>query len=115
MCDLYVLVRHAGFSMASQRHRIGELAGLPMIGFQHGKHQDLAEDFLLGRGVRPRVVFRTNDNRTPQAMVASGLGFALASLLAVDETDPMVRLLQLSDTVPPCVLVVPLHRERYRP
>ena len=85
-----------------------------MIGFQHGKHQDLAEDFLLGRGVRPRVVFRTNDNGTVQAMVASGLGFALAPLLAVDENDPKVRVLRLSEPVPPRVLVVVWHRDRYR-
>src|SRR2546422_6252956 len=115
MRDPYVLVTPAGSSMASHRPRIGDLAGLPMVGFQHGKHQDLAEDFLLGRGVRPRVVFRTNDNGTVQAMVASGLGFALAPLLAVDETDPKVRLLQLAETVPPRVLVVLWHRDRYRP
>src|SRR5437660_1137584 len=51
MRDPYVLVTPAGSAMASHRPRIGDLAGLPMIGFQHGKHQDLAEDFLLGRGV----------------------------------------------------------------
>src|SRR5213593_3514908 len=114
MRDPYVLVTPAGSSMAGHRPRIGDLADLPMVGFQHGKHQDLAEDFLLGRGVRPRVVFRSNDNGTVQAMVASGLGFALAPLLAVDETDPKVRLLQLSETVPPRVLIIVWHRDRYR-
>lgn len=116
MRDPYVLVTPAGSSMASrQRPRIRDLAGLPMVGFQHGKHQDLAEDFLAGRGVRPRVVFRSNDNVTLQAMVASGLGFALAPLLAVDENDPKVRLVQLAETVPARVLVVLWHRDRYRP
>src|SRR5213078_4185369 len=115
MRDPYVLVTPAGSSMASHRPRIGDLAGLPMIGFQHGKHQDLAEDFLLGRGVRPRIVFRSNDNGTVQAMVASGLGFALAPLLAVDENDPKVRLIELAEPVPPRVLVVVWHRDRYRP
>jgi len=115
MRDPYVLVTPAGSAMARHRPQIGDLAGLPMVGYQHGKHQDLAEDFLLGRGVRPRIVFRSNDNGTVQAMVASGLGFALAPLLAVDETDSKVRLLQLAETVPPRVLVVLWHRDRYRP
>src|SRR5438876_2085966 len=115
MRDPYVLVTPAGSTMARQRSQIGDLAGLPMVGYQHGKHQVLAEDFLLGRGVRPRIVFRSNDNGTVQAMVASGLGFALAPLLAVDETDSKVRLLQLAETVPPRVLVVLWHRDRYRP
>ena len=115
MRDPYVLVTPAGSTMARHRPQIGDLAVLPMVGYQHGKHQDLAEDFLLGRGVRPRIVFRSNDNGTVQAMVASGLGFALAPLLAVDETDSKVRLLQLAETVPPRVLVVLWHRDRYRP
>src|SRR5205823_318891 len=71
MRDPYVLVTPAGSAMARHRPQIGDLAGLPMVGYQHGKHQDLAEDFLLGRGVRPRIVFRSNDNGTVQAMVAS--------------------------------------------
>src|SRR2546423_1363509 len=80
-----------------------------------GKHQDLAEDFLRARGVRPRFVFRSNDNATVQAMVAAGLGVALAPLLAVDENDPKVRLLSIAEPVPPRVLVVVWHRDRYRP
>src|SRR5205823_3791465 len=114
MRDPYVLVTPAGSTMARQRPQIGDLAGLPMVGYQHGKHQDLAEDFLLGRGVRPRIVFRSNDNGTVQAMVAAGLGFALAPLLAVDETDARIRLLQLAELVPPRVLIIVWHRDRYR-
>src|SRR5438270_1264654 len=115
MNDAYVVVIAADSPLAQRALAASDLNGLPMVGYQHGKHQDLAEDFLLGRGVRPRIVFRSNDNGTVQAMVASGLGFALAPLLAVDETDSKVRLLQLAETVPPRVLVVLWHRDRYRP
>ena len=115
MQDPYVVVTAAGSAMAGHRPRLAEMGGVPMIGYQHGKHQDLAEDFLLAQGVRPRVVFRSNDNGTVQAMVASGLGFALAPLLAVDENDPRIRVLQPLEPVPPRVLVVLWHRDRYRP
>jgi len=60
-------------------------------------------------------VFRSNDNGTVQAMVAAGLGFALSPLLAVDVNDPKVRLVQLEEPVPPRVLVILWHRDRYRP
>src|SRR5205823_7458596 len=66
-------------------------------------------------GVRPRFVFRSNDNGTLQAIVAAGLGVALVPLLAVDEHDPRVRVLSLAEAVPPRVLVVVWHRDRYRP
>jgi molybdate transport repressor ModE-like protein len=116
MSDPYVILAAAGSSLARGRSapHVADLHSVPMVGYQHGKHKDLAEDVLLGRGVRPRVVFRSNDNGTVQAMVASGQGFALSPLLAVDENDPRVRLLQLQEPVPPRVLVGVWHRDRYR-
>ena len=115
MQDPYVVLVAATSPMARRRPAASDLDGLPMVGYQRGKQQDRAEEFLLGRGARPRVVFRSNDNGTVQAMVAAGLGFALAPLLAVDETDPRVRLHQLVEPVPPRVLIVVWHRDRYRP
>src|SRR5213594_608200 len=114
MRDPYVLLVPAGSARRWARPSVADLADAPMVGYQPGKHQELAEDFLLGRGVRPRFVFRSNDNATVQAMVAAGLGVALSPLLAVDENDPKVRVLRLSEPVPPRVLVVVWHRDRYR-
>ena len=114
MSDPYVIVTSAGSALP--RHpSVADLDGLPMIGYPHVKHQDQAEDFLLSRGVRPRVAFRSHDNGTVQAMVAAGLGFALAPLLAVDVDDPRTRVEQLAESVPPRVLVMVWHRYRYRP
>ncbi|TMG68646.1 MAG: LysR family transcriptional regulator [Chloroflexi bacterium] len=113
MRDPYVVVAAAGSQLARRRPRVADLADRPMVAFQHGKHQDMAESFLLARGIRPRVVFRSNDNGTVQAMVAAGVGVALSPLLAVDETDKKVHLAQLAEPVPPRVLVVLWHRDRY--
>jgi DNA-binding transcriptional LysR family regulator len=85
-----------------------------MVGYQPGRTERLIEDFLLGRGVRPRMVFRSNDNGAVQAMVAAGLGVALAPLLAVDQTDRRIALVELAEPVPPRILVLLWHRDRYR-
>ena len=115
MLDPYVLVTPLALQFSRGRPSIADLAGRAMVGFQHGRTEDLAEEFLLGRGVKPRFVFRSNDNGTVQAMVRAGIGVALAPLLAVDENDPKVNIVSLSEPVPPRVLVVIWHRDRYRP
>ena len=116
MQDPYVVVTAAGSHLArGPNPRAADLASVPMVGYQHGNLPDRAEEFLRGRGVNPRVVFRSTDNGTVQAMVASGLGFSLSPLLAVDENDPKVRLLPLQESMPPRVLVILWHRDRYRP
>ena len=114
MSDPYVVVTAAG-STLPYRPSVADLEGLPLIGYPHVKHQDQAEDFLLSRGARPHVAFRSHDNGTVQAMVAAGFGFALAPLLAVDENDPETRIAQLAEAVPPRVLVMVWHRDRYLP
>jgi molybdate transport repressor ModE-like protein len=115
MRDPYVLLVPAGSARGGSRVSLSVLDGKPMVAYQHLRHQDLAEDFLRARGVRPKIVFRSNDNGTVQAMVASGLGMALAPLLAVDQNDPRIELQLPIEPVPPRVLVVVWHRDRYRP
>jgi DNA-binding transcriptional LysR family regulator len=50
--------------------------------------------------VRPRVVFRSDDNLTTQRLVASGLGLAVMPLLAVEQfvPDAEVAVLPLNET-----------------
>jgi molybdate transport repressor ModE-like protein len=115
MRDPYVLVVAAAAARQWAGAAAADLDGASMVGYQPGKHQDMAEDFLHGLGVRPRFVFRSNDNGTVQAMVAAGLGVALSPLLAVDTADPKVRIAQLAEPVPPRVLTIVWHRDRYRP
>ena len=115
MRDPYALVVAADSELASRRPTVADLAGLPMVGYHPGRTVELVENYLLGRGVRPRVVFRSNDNGTVQAMVAAGLGVALVPLLAIDETNPNIALVELAEPIPPRVLVAVWHRDRYRP
>jgi len=50
--------------------------------------------------VRPRVVFRSDDNLTTQRLVASGLGVAVVPLLAVERfvPDAEVAVVPLNET-----------------
>jgi DNA-binding transcriptional LysR family regulator len=115
MRDPYLLITAAGSPLASRRPKVAELKDVPMVGYYPGPTEDVPEAFLRGRGITPRFVFRSNDNGTVQGMVGAGIGVALAPLLAVDETDPKIALVELADPIPPRVLAMVWHRDRYRP
>ncbi len=57
-------------------------------------------------------MFRSEDNGTVQAMVGAGLGTALVPLLAVDTTDPAVRIIPTD--LPARRIALIWHRDRYR-
>lgn len=115
MRDPYVLITAVGSPLAARRPAVAELKDVPMVGYYPGPTEDVPEAFLRGRGITPRFVFRSNDNGTVQGMVRAGLGVALAPLLAVDETDPKIALVELAEPIPPRMLAMVWHRERYRP
>lgn len=110
MDDPYVLVRPAGSSDA--RPSLRDLDGQDMVGYQAGQTWFQAESYLRSLGIAPRMVFRSNDNGTVQAMVAAGVGVALLPLLAVDETDRRTQTVQPRESIPPRRLAVAWHRER---
>ena len=91
-----------------------QLAALNLIDFCQFREENPVENYLRGLGVRPRIVFRTEDNSTMQALVAAGVGAAVAPLLTVDERDAGIRVMEL-DGFAPRVLALAWHRDRYRP
>ncbi len=115
MRDPYVLITPAGSPLAKRRPAVAELNDVAMVGYYPGRTEEVPETFLRGRGITPRFVFRSNDNGTVQGMVGAGIGVALAPLLAVDETDPKIALVELAEPIPPRVLAMAWHRDRYRP
>jgi len=115
MRDPYVLITPAGSPLATRRPKVAELKDVPMVGYYPGPTEDVPETFLRRRGITPRFVFRSNDNGTVQGMVGAGIGIALAPLLAVDETDPKIVLGELAELIPPRILAMVWHRDRYRP
>ena len=67
--------------------------------------------------VRPRVVFRSDDNLTTQRLVASGLGLAIMPLLAVERFVPDAEVAVLPLTAPSSfrrTIGLVWHPDRYR-
>ena len=112
--DPYVLVVAANSPQAKLGRKLGarEISALPLIGFRHCRSTRAAEEYLRADGGDPRWVFRTDDNTTVQALVSAGIGVALVPRLTVDETDESVAILPTD--VPPRVLTLAWHRDRYR-
>jgi DNA-binding transcriptional LysR family regulator len=112
--DPYVLVMQADSPLAGL-DRVAtarEIADLPLIGFRHCRSTGAAEAYLRANGGDPQWVFRSDDNTTVQALVVAGIGVALVPRLTVDEADP--RCVVIPTEVPPRVLALAWHRDRYR-
>lgn len=115
MHDPYVVVTGAGSELAGRRPTPSDLARFPMVGYLPSRTFDLVERYLAAAGVAPRLVYRSNDNSTVQAIVAAGLGFALMPRLAVNAGDPRLSIVELADPMPPRVIVAAWHRHRRLP
>jgi DNA-binding transcriptional LysR family regulator len=114
--DPYILIVPAESSLASRTEPVvaAELATLDLIGFRECRSVHAAEDQLMTRGVLPRIVFRTNDNRTMQALVAAGVGAALVPQLAFEPRDEAVTALTLEpDLLPARIVALAWHRDRH--
>jgi len=113
--DPYVLVAAAGspFAVAERPPTLAEIGAEPLLGFRSGRALEPVEAALRGAGVEPRFAFRSNDNPTMQALVAAGIGNAVMPRLTVDERDPRVVVRELGGQVPPRVIAIARHRDRY--
>jgi DNA-binding transcriptional LysR family regulator len=115
MRDPHVLVVQAESPLAARSRppSLKEIARLPLIGFRQCRSVHQLETRFRDAGVKPRIVFRSDDNGTIQGLVAAGVGAALVPLLAVDTTQGGTALLSLPD-VPPRRIGIAWHRDRYR-
>jgi DNA-binding transcriptional LysR family regulator len=88
-----------------------ELAGLPLIAWRSTGD---ALDHLRGQVPDLRVVFRTDDNGTLVGLVAEGLGAAVVPRLVVNPRNPGVVALPFGTRIPPRLIGIAWHRDRYR-
>jgi molybdate transport repressor ModE-like protein len=114
--DRYVLVVAVDSALATAPRppRLKEIAALPLIGFRSCRNEQRIEARLRSRGVQPRVVFRSDHNATVQGLVAAGVGAALVPRLTMDPSDQRTVLVELDGTLPPRLLGMVWHRDRYR-
>ena len=86
---------------------------LPLIGYRACRSTEQVESHVRARGAQLTFVFRSNDNGTVQGLVGAGVGAALVPRLAVEPTDESVVAIDLTGTVPPRLIAVAWHRDRY--
>jgi len=87
---------------------------MPLVGYRTCLGGQQVEERLRAAGVEPRMAFRSDDNATLQAMVATGMGIALVPRLTVNEADSRVAVIELGERVPPRLIGLAWHRDRYR-
>jgi DNA-binding transcriptional LysR family regulator len=115
--DPYVLVvpRTASLAASRRKLRLSDIGALDLIAFRQCKSVRAMEEQLRMRGIEPRIVFRSDDNGTVQALVAAGMGVALVPRLASDESDDQIAVLELDDEeMAPRRLTLVWHRDRYQ-
>ncbi len=114
--DPYVLIVPPDSPLAAAQGApdLRELADMPLIGFRQCRSVEQVEDRLRERGIEPRIVFRSDDNGTVQALVAAGVGVALVPRLTIEPSDQSIVVVDLENSLPPRRIAIVWHRDRYR-
>jgi molybdate transport repressor ModE-like protein len=112
--DPYVLVVPVGSPYAhGLAPTLREIGGEPLVGFRSDRSIEPVEAAIRGAGLEPRFTLRSNDNGTVQGLVAAGVAHAVMPRLTVDFADPRVAVRQLGDAVPPRIIAIARHVDRY--
>jgi DNA-binding transcriptional LysR family regulator len=92
---------HSALAQRGGQVSLGDLVGQRLI-IGHAR-SDIAspEAHMRQRGLEPDIVFRCNDSRTVQGLVAAGAGIACVPRLMAESADGYVRILELSGQLPP--------------
>jgi DNA-binding transcriptional LysR family regulator len=116
MRDPWVILVPADSPLAEREERIPlrEIAELPLIGSRLCRSREQVGAHFRARGLDLRYVFHSDENNTIHGLVAAGAGVALLPRLAVDVNDERVRAIELGPKVPPRVIGLAWHRDRYR-
>jgi len=107
MVDQYVAMIPTGGHPAGEPIAFDHLARQPLVGQPENDfcHARVMEAMHAG-GYTPRIVFRSADNSTVQAMVRAGRGIAIQPQLCVDMNDPGIVLATIDPPVPPRRIVL---------
>src|SRR5438105_9487671 len=111
--DPYVLIVPAGSPLAERGTppTRGEIASLDLIGYRSCRTTARIEDTLRER---LRFVFLSDHHGTVQGLVGAGVGAALVPRLTIEPGDERIVEIELGTKVPPRVIALGWHRDRYR-
>jgi DNA-binding transcriptional LysR family regulator len=113
--DAWMIIAHHDQPIAeSGSVTLDELDGAEMIAWHNRwRAQASLEQLWRRRRIRPRIIYRTDDNFMIQTLVANGLGCACLGALSVQNLiDPRLRRISIRDEVPPRTLAVCWSRQR---
>jgi DNA-binding transcriptional LysR family regulator len=116
--DAWMIIARRDHAIArSSSVTLDALDGAEMIAWHNRwRSQASLEQLWRQRRIRPRIVYRTDDNMMIQALVAVGLGCACLGALSVQELiDPRLRRITIRDEVPPRTLALCYARRREPP
>src|SRR5262245_5593405 len=91
-----------------------DVARLPLIAPRLCASLEQIHAHFRARGLEPNYVYNLDENNIVHGMVAAGVGIALIPELAVDPNDDRVTAVALGPKVPPRVIAMVWHRDRYR-
>jgi len=116
MRDPWVLLVPADSPLAGRRAPLSlrEVAELSLVGARSCRIREHLDAQFRARGLEPSYVFRADESKTVHGLVAVGAGIGLITKLGVDPNDERVRAIELTPTVPPRVLGLVWHRDRFR-
>jgi DNA-binding transcriptional LysR family regulator len=116
MRDPWVLLVPTGSPLAARREppSLREVAELPLIGARLCRSREQMHAQFRARGLNPNYVFHSDENNTLHGLVAAGAGIGLIPKLAVDPRDERVFAVELGPKVPPRLIGLAWHRDRYR-
>jgi DNA-binding transcriptional LysR family regulator len=116
MRDPWVLLVPRSSPLADRRDppTLREVAALPLIAPRLCASLEQIHAHFRARGLEPNYVYHLDENNIVHGMVAAGSGFALIPELAVDQNDERVVVVPLGPKVPPRVIALAWHRDRYR-
>src|SRR6266542_329702 len=115
LVDPYVLVvpKDSPLAKREKRPTLREISQHPLIGYRQCRSNDAVETAIRRAGAEPNFVFRSDDNGTVQGLVGAGVGIALVPRLTLMPTDDSVEVIELGDLVPPRLIGIAWHRDRY--
>jgi DNA-binding transcriptional LysR family regulator len=113
--DPYVLVvaNASPLAKVTSPPTLAAIAEEPLIGFRACRSMDPFESALRAAGCEAKFTFRTDDNGTVQGLIAAGMGSAVMPRLTVDAADPRITVIELGNRVPPRLISIARHRDRY--
>jgi DNA-binding transcriptional LysR family regulator len=115
--DDYLLLVAAGSPLAAQTQPLTpeQLVSLPLIQPASARRGDRVGARLREALVEPSPWLRPQTSAAAQALVGSGLGAAIVTELAIDQTDSRTTAIPIPHLLPARTIVLVKHREREYP